>query len=265
MWVAAQRAALPTEVLEAGIYDGAVKSSLMVAYMAATQTRMRRKGWTAAQLRAIHSAFMRERERETMQHRKSFVTDVSEVNAVAQAAVRRAMSHQSILLSGAQLVEVQSSSSDSDTVMSPYSPDAVAPEVGGDRNPTSVAHLALYDSKARQVHVAGRRHTRHAADRYRAAVDELPSPPKGSPDSVTRRRDVNPPSHALEHREVFRRTMAATKGEAMNFMAGLCSYDLHANVRYRRMFALDALVPDRFLRGLPGHEVGAPDLAADGE
>ncbi len=46
-------AALSTEVLENGLYDGAVKSSLMMAYMEAVQRRLVKKGWTSAQLNAI--------------------------------------------------------------------------------------------------------------------------------------------------------------------------------------------------------------------
>ena len=46
-------AALPRQVLESGIYDGNVKSSLMLRYMDAVQRRMKDKGWTSAQLQAI--------------------------------------------------------------------------------------------------------------------------------------------------------------------------------------------------------------------
>lgn len=46
-------AALPNDVLEAGLYDGTIKSSLIMPYMEAVQRRMLRKGWTQEQLMAI--------------------------------------------------------------------------------------------------------------------------------------------------------------------------------------------------------------------
>jgi hypothetical protein len=54
--------------------------------------------------------------------------------------------------------------------------------------------------------------------------------------------------------------MASSRGEIQaTIMQGLHSYDLHNNYEYRKAFALDSLVPDRFLRGLPGYEA-APEL-----
>jgi hypothetical protein len=46
-------AALPNDVLEAGLYDGTIKSNLIMPYMEAVQRRMLRKGWTQEQLIAI--------------------------------------------------------------------------------------------------------------------------------------------------------------------------------------------------------------------
>ena len=40
-------------MLENGLYEGAVKSALMIPYMEAMQRRMTKKGWTAQQLDAI--------------------------------------------------------------------------------------------------------------------------------------------------------------------------------------------------------------------
>jgi hypothetical protein len=63
-----------------------------------------------------------------------------------------------------------------------------------------------------------------------------------------------------KRRQLFRETMNSSRGEIQTtVMQGLHSYDLHNNYEYRRAFALDALVPERFLRGLPGYEA-APDL-----
>jgi hypothetical protein len=45
--------ALPTEILESGLYDGTVKSALLPAYMEALQRRVAKKGWTDEQLTAI--------------------------------------------------------------------------------------------------------------------------------------------------------------------------------------------------------------------
>lgn len=65
---------------------------------------------------------------------------------------------------------------------------------------------------------------------------------------------------SVEHRKLFRQTMLSFRGDAAHkVMHGLHSYDLHTNHEYRSAFALDAVVPDRFLRGLPGFEV-SPDL-----
>ncbi len=44
-------------------------------------------------------------------------------------------------------------------------------------------------------------------------------------------------------------------------ITGLHSYDLHLNLEYRKAFALDAVVPIKFLRGLPGHEIRMPSAA----
>ena len=50
-------AALPNDVLESGLYDGNVKSSLIMPYMEAVQRRMMKKGWTKEQLLAIQKSF----------------------------------------------------------------------------------------------------------------------------------------------------------------------------------------------------------------
>ena len=56
--------------------------------------------------------------------------------------------------------------------------------------------------------------------------------------------------------QVFRHVLAGDNTEnTCNVIQGLHSYDLHLNHEYRRYFGLDCVVPDRFLRGLPGHEI----------
>ena len=93
----------------------------------------------------------------------------------------------------------------------------------------------------------------------------------GSPKKMTRQFHTDDPYHSTprpmsigqkvqvesaQRRKLFRQTMTSARGESMrNVMQGLHSYDLHNNFDYRRAFALDALVPDRFLRGLPGYEI----------
>jgi hypothetical protein len=58
--------ALPNDVLESGLYDGSVKSMLIMPYMEAVQRRMLKKGWTKQQLMAIQRSFDTSLKRESV-------------------------------------------------------------------------------------------------------------------------------------------------------------------------------------------------------
>ena len=70
------------------------------------------------------------------------------------------------------------------------------------------------------------------------------------------RHEPHPRKSVTLSAQVFRQVLSGDNVESSaNVIHGLHSYDLHLNHEYRGVFGLDCVVPDRFLRGLPGHEI----------
>ncbi len=66
-------------------------------------------------------------------------------------------------------------------------------------------------------------------------------------------QSLQPPRHIVPSDSIER---------SYNVIHGLHSYDIHLNHEYRRAFGLDSVVPDKFLRGLPGHEIKTTSSAS---